>query len=426
MRKLRGQKVKFATLAIAWLWAELSFARFYHRDADAIDQESELNEETFNHIAAYQYSYPWNLRWLVRQNGFRITAGSLDVNRFYYREEVKFYGGSWLRLKLDRQVQQDYTTHLEQNELQVEVYPLQWLYFAVLGQSDSFKKFGDLGGAMGIRFGALSFLEFYGISVDHYYNSKETITTDNYLTNPVTKGLKWVIFPHSSIFFKGHYELDSKLVWDRKSRGYTYDYEATYIDSLLGLRLGPTAWQFAYQSHNKQEGKEYGEVAAPSFAKHLQRDHQSATAETSIYWDNGSYFGVGYNLVNRTARYTYPTIDPTLVNTEEDQDEEFPEPLEASTDRTDQTVFFKSRFAGREHGFLTGLFVTAHHLTVGTASDTSKEIKWHTAYQYFRGGNLSLQLSANWDIDKIRDNYPYTEKDFEPWDSGSLQFGISF
>ena len=86
-----------AMAACSSVWAALgpsrAEARFLTEDAEQIDPEELLSTETWNDRLSYRYPVYWDSLWDAADTAFRVNAGSLNVNRFDYAEDLKLSVG---------------------------------------------------------------------------------------------------------------------------------------------------------------------------------------------------------------------------------------------------------------------------------------------------------------------------------------------
>ena len=64
------------------------WARFDPVDALWIDPEEKNNTETWNDKNSYRYPVPWTREWMRAEMGYRVNAGSLNVSRFNFEDDV--------------------------------------------------------------------------------------------------------------------------------------------------------------------------------------------------------------------------------------------------------------------------------------------------------------------------------------------------
>src|SRR5688572_27713821 len=76
-------------LLLLYVLSSPAHARFLLEDADLVDREERNNTETYNDKLSYRYPVAWDRLWAAHDTGFRVNAGSLNLSRFDYLEDVK-------------------------------------------------------------------------------------------------------------------------------------------------------------------------------------------------------------------------------------------------------------------------------------------------------------------------------------------------
>ena len=67
------------------------YCRFIESDEYLIDQEEAYNTETYNDKYSYRFPLGWRRLYEQSDAAVRIHAGSLNISRFDYSEEIKFF-----------------------------------------------------------------------------------------------------------------------------------------------------------------------------------------------------------------------------------------------------------------------------------------------------------------------------------------------
>jgi hypothetical protein len=85
--------------------------------------------------------------------------------------------------------------------------------------------------------------------------------------------------------------------------------------------------------------------------------------------------------------------------------------------------------AEQRHIFRHGIFIS--HVRIWEERTEPRrrinnELKYQTAWEYRMGIASLIQLNANWNVDKIVENYPYRRESFRPWNGGNLQVQIAY
>ncbi|MCX6119535.1 MAG: hypothetical protein NT027_18515, partial [Proteobacteria bacterium] len=123
-----------------------SFARFNHRDASRIDDDSALNTESYNDEFSYRYPAAWIDQWNESSMGYRASAGSLSATRFIFTQNIKLDPNPLADFSLaffsDRK--EDYSEIVDQNELRFGMKVINELRLFVLADTASDKEYSDL------------------------------------------------------------------------------------------------------------------------------------------------------------------------------------------------------------------------------------------------------------------------------------------
>ncbi len=220
----------------------------------AFDDDISINmrnfkNENFIDIKAYQFRQSLQQQWYDTENGFRITAGSLDVDRLTLQSE--------LRLKHSLSDSVDVRLHHEEESfyglkpyarplLELATHPWQTpLEFSLLASPAYDKRQADLGFAIAFGLRPRNYLRFSWLEQDYYYNEKNAFDSSRYQQSPQVLGIEgdyWFGERLRSRFLWQESKPvtllnpDENLVFEHRSKqlNLTLDYHYQ-ADSLFGL-----------------------------------------------------------------------------------------------------------------------------------------------------------------------------------------------
>ncbi len=401
-------KIKIPIIVISLLFlATPVLARFYHSDADEVDSEHRVSSEYYNDVFSYEYPSRWYEIFDEAQMAYRASAGSYNVSRFYYVEDIKL-SSSKTPSAVDLHFKQKRDeTLLEQDfiqELRIQANSPWLLNASLLGNSGTFKKWGDLGAALGLFKSQNQNAEIYYWSVDHYYNTKEELDSDRYAKSTQSLGGRW-LWQWDSLQVEAFFEHDNPLVWERKSREYTYGYQKKQERIKLSCQVseGLSLFADAYQER-KEESKEWLSL---SLKKQLQRRVHHYQVGVLVQHDM-DHSQLLLHRIDRNADYRYEG--------EENELKRGPERYEGSVQREEWAVSYTYDLYIDEHWrSLLGAFV--NRVFVESADPYSVyETKVQTAFEYRFSERASSLWNVTWDTDMLKQG--------KPWGGGNIQFLI--
>ena len=161
---------------IIFLISSPSLARFIHDDAANVDSEERSNTETWNDKNSYRYPLSWNQAWNSSELGYRVNAGSLNVSRFAFEDDVKIAPNplSPLTASFLQSRREDLVEQSLEREIRLGWAFIPRMRLSLLGDSDTFKEYGDLGLALALWETSTSRTEVYYWNIDNYYKSKKS------------------------------------------------------------------------------------------------------------------------------------------------------------------------------------------------------------------------------------------------------------
>ena len=417
--------LRLITLCILWGWLSLNcFARFNHLDADRIDQEELLGVEYYNDIISYEHPIHWERKWRHSDVGYRVSAGSFNDKRFYYKEDIKLASPSDKKVvvSFNQERREDLLEESIYREAKLQFKQLLPLRLSVFGDGDSYKKWGDVGVGLGFEWAKNRYLEAYYWSVDHYYESKEGIKSDLYLKASKTHGLRF-FFDHLGPFsFEARYEKDSPLIWHRESRYYLYKYARSYWLASLNYD-SKDIWEvtLGLKRDLKQEAKLWNVTKFTdnreelSYSKDLDRDVKHYELSLLLHLGEREDLKFSIQKIVRAADYSYFRGSEVL-------DYQIDEEQSYDTVRN-EGMFYTTWNIPVDPDQRTQLGLHCNQVSIDNIQkpEESLEVKAQFAWEWVVSANGSVMLNSSWDIDQIARDV----KD-NPWGGGDIQLFLAF
>lgn len=422
MRDLRQKRNVFTILLTVVLGrSSIALARFSPDDATEIDQENRLNSESYNDAKSYEFPFSWQRDWRRSNLGYRVSAGSLNISKFLYREDIKLLEvvPDVGMMSFHQERYEDFLQQSRQSEVRLAVYLGSSMYLGLTAEGEYFKKWSDIGAVAGYGSPAGSYLEVKYYLVDLYYNEKED-ADDNYSRQPWAFTLAGRSDPKHREFWEFNYEYESPVRWQRRSAGYIY----TNYRQALALQVNwPWSETLLFLSHStferKTESKDWSAFPqTASFARNV------ATEDLGFVYtpkESSLEYNGGMSLVYRRSLYHYSNpsfskqsgvIDSEIIP-DSQRREVMPYLLLAKPLNTNQT--------------LRGGPIWSYALISENNTDRfTNEVKLQLAYEFKIGERVSTLINTNWDFDNLWVDAPYRERPFRPWDGGNLQIQAHF
>lgn len=224
--------------------------RFLEVDADEIDAEAVYGSETFNDKLSYRLPSAWVRLWDAHDTGVRVSAGSLDIRRFDYLEDVKLVAApdGPLSIGFEQTRREDSLEARTERAFRIEGRLSGPLRLFMLGDGGVNKEYGDVGWGVAWRRDRDHDVRAYVWSVDHFYDSKKVEPDDRRTRKPDTAGAKvrWVL---GEVRLAAELEADHPLRWHRPSLGYDYEYERRVASYRVEVPQGDALSLFAEGRH---------------------------------------------------------------------------------------------------------------------------------------------------------------------------------
>jgi hypothetical protein len=422
-REIGGTIAFLLPIYLCVVSAPLALARFGPDDATELDQENRLNSESYNDAKSYEFPFSWQRDWRQSRLGYRVSAGSLNVSKFLYREDFKLIEvvPDVGMMSLVQGRYEDFLQQSRRGELRLAGYVGHNCYLGPVAEGGYFKKWGDLGGVVGVGSPAGAFLEAEYYLVDLYYNEKED-SNDTYSRQPWAFTLAGRSDLRTRWFWEFHYEYESPVRWERLSENYIY---TNYRQALSLHGTLPWSETLMFLSNldleRKTEGKDW--LAFPQTASF---ERNVGTEDLSFVYtpkDSTLEYNGGASIIYRRALYHYsnPNLQaqPAVVDSEilpDSQRREFMSYLLVS----------KPLNNAQTQALRGGPIWSYSLISENSADMYANEVKLQMAYEFKIGKNVSTLLNTNWDLDNLWVDAPYHQKPFSPWDGGNIQIQALF
>jgi hypothetical protein len=392
--------------------------RFFETDESLIDQEERYNTETYNDKYSYRFPVGWYRLFDESDAAVRIHAGSLNASRFDYSEEIKFFvaneaaGFSFFQAR-----NEDVLEQVTAREVRMNGFFPGPVYISMLADGGSFKEYGDMGWAVGFGHIKRPVLELVYWSVDHFYDTKKSDEGDkrSKQTSTVAGRSHLAFSDELTVVLRGEY--DHPLIWERPSRGYTYEYVRKSAGTSAVYKLAPEQSLVLDLSWSKKrESKSWYDI---KYAKKMDREVR--ISELKWIEEGIVEHAVGVAYVDR--RVSYEQSGSAL-----DTPDSLPEELSPEHSKRDEFVLFGTRYeplSGDRHYMQYGLHLNYVNLKE-TRHDRVFESKAQWAWEYRYTKNARVLFNTSWDINQLTDDFPFDERPFRPWGGGDIQFIAAF
>ncbi|MEY4631995.1 MAG: hypothetical protein RIQ81_2115 [Pseudomonadota bacterium] len=399
-----------------------ALARAGADDCSDFSDDIPLAGESLNDAASYDFPEHWRDWWDLGGTSARISAGSLNAREFLYSEDLRFEAtsnDSQVSLFFDRGLRQNHWLKSSGTELNLNITPGNSGVpsFSVLMDSDAIKKNADLGLAIGWRQSLVDYSEFFFWSIDHYYNTKET-SAARWIKKPFAWGYRFSKpRPESSEtpwLQQAQIEIQPKAVYDNPDAGTV----CTTSRRSLTLR-GKITTHILWNVANFNTEKNVTSKSSAGTATHTKRDSASA----AVTWiSSPAQSGAG-------GEYDSVRIEILVDKLER-------ESQAASGLRREAIVSARRHLEAGETGqWFFGIIASRGQQSIGIAEADGAQVieqaKLQTGFEYQIGRNTkagrpkgSFRTLANWDLDHLVQDFPYSKRRFRPWDGGLLQFSI--
>lgn len=410
--------------------------------------------EFLNDSVAYAWSQPWQDLWDA-SSGYgaaRLSAGSLDAREFLYLEEINLSAappGSPLWIFLRRQILEQGPDESVDHELSLSLPTVSDSFVpSLLTDTDSNKKWSDLGLAIGKRKSMNDFAEIYFWSPDHYYNTKaldedsEGGDAGKWQKHPYSWGFR-VASPERNARLS-HLNLEVDTPARFRSSQLTCEYRALslhargkipvqlkWLDESGTNRL---LWRIALSRHDKLIDKFGDEFVDPTKSSRMTTEVELALDRTLGPLDSSSE-QLDASLPSRGHWHAAILWHQDRIKIQNE--------THRSYDRDE--VVLSTRYTNtmkEDLWYFLGAIGSLGHRTRPSWTDANEivgddieQLKFQTGIEWRilesapgagRGRRMTgaFRTLANWDIDHLVSDFPYKKHSIRPWDGGLLQFII--
>lgn len=386
-----------------------------------IDQDFELNTESYNDRLSYRRPISWDANWDWASSGFRVSAGSLTMTRFYFVEDIKIdpISTNDLSIAFEQSRVEDSTEIEEARELRLGIRLIDQLRLLVLGDGSVDKEYGDIGVGARMFETEDQHLDFIYWSVDHYYNDKTHEPGATYLQPARTYELRgWRKIFSDSVSGSAKIESDLPFSWQRPESG-IYSYWRNKVSGTLNL--GSTADQFYFLTVENDE--KFESWSSLDGLNQMRFKRRATFVELGKSWRPYSVdqaFRMSVFGVNRLSKWAYPEDEKTIKK------RSLAVPP-SSSDRKESGIDVRSEsLLSPRSKFSQG--VVANNVTIleGARRWRNLEVKYVTAVNWNFTPEAGFGLNATWDIDQITRDFPYQQAPFRPWGGGNIEAQMVF
>ena len=397
-------------------------ARFDHGDAAQIDAEEANNTETWNDKNSYRYPVTWEHEWQASEMAYRVNAGSLNVSRFNFADDIKFAPNPLERLTaaFTQSRREDLVEKTIDRELRIGWAFIPGMRLSLLGDADTLKEYGDLGLALTLSESPGRRTEVYAWGVDYYYASKRSDDAATRTKESKTYGMRSDHQRRGDLIgWQAKVEWDTPVDWTLPSAGWRYQYDRRLFDGRIELAPDPSNALYASALwERKTEGKTaLTTVDAPATYKSMIRD--SLVTELGSEYHDSSH--IQYTAaVQRVWRRVHYDMSAAFSGVSIPGETRSP----ASVLRQEWGLIL-TRYAtidddwSLQHGMMANdVSIQEDHRSWKTV-----ELKYQLLFDFHLNDRTRFALNTTWDIDQIVRDYPYSKKSpFRPWGGGDLQF----
>lgn len=399
-----------------------ALARYFPDDSQSVDSEERLTTEAFIDFPSYRPRPSWQAAVDESDNALRLSAGSLTMTRFFYEAQIRFASPMDRRFAVAYSQEKTQTTATADVDQEVRLQTnlgidgARGWHLAGLGDSDTFKQYGDLGVALGTHAERHRFAEAYAWSVDHYFNSKGPVTA-RYTRRPVAIGargqqdLPAIAGKESTVLWNIRW--DTPLTLRDRDAMIEYHHARRVADVAWTFRLDPARrlkWHGIHET--KDESREaLGEITQ---FKSLRRQTDSDEISlANIETDTETGIVHALHVANYDQRRPPRGVSPI-------------DDFERSIRRQEITAFHFADVARWSDGHRIRLGALGSAGRVATRDRDpwmNFHAKIHTGWEYRISPGSAFSASCNWDADHIVTDC-LRGMACRPWDGGNLQFMV--
>lgn len=380
-------------------------ARVSRSECRGLEADMPLAGEALNDAASYAWTRDWEDRWDRGGNGARLSAGSLDAYKFLYVEQIRLAAipqesALWIFLQRNkRETANDYEVSNELN-LALPFHGENHLATSLITDSDSDKKWSDLGFAFGRRKNLVDYAEVFFWSVDHYYNTKE-LDDARWLNKPYSWGVRYARPEAGLALRKMDIEIDTASRLREGTTTCDYSRQALVASGDIG-----TPWRWTIEHVAKQKNLSSGEAGANPVD--IDRTYDRVDLTWSAAAPDDAAWTTGIELHRDILRRS---------------DQAAPNERHEAVVRSVRAKDISAQLRGTIGAVASRGERTVDRGTPGE-KETIEQIKFQTGLEYRVGDQGAFRALANWDVDHLFTDFPYKKNHLRPWDGGLLQFSL--
>ncbi len=400
-------------------------ARFDPSDAAKIDPEETNNTETWNDKNSYRYPVAWDRDWYKTEMGYRINAGSLNVSRFNFEDDIKITPRPLapFTAAFTQSRREDLAEQSVEREVRLGWAFAEGMRLSILGDADTLKEFGDLGMALALYESQDQRTEIYAWGVDYYYKTKHSDAaarrdreSRTYGFRSDRQGIEHPLGWHARL------EWDTPLDWTLPTAGWRYQYDRRFFDGRMDVAIntrqtafGSVVWE------RKSEGKTaLSDADTSGIYKTMLRTSWIADVGSEYQPDPQTQYQIAIQRVHRDVRYQKSSgFRANSIPGET----EGPDHV-----RRNEWGLWITRHApvADRVAIQHGLMVNDVRVTEDLREWQTFETKYQLLFDFQLNDRTRFGLNTTWDMDQIVRDYPYSKKSpFRPWGGGDLQFMMS-
>lgn len=413
---------KHIVFTVIFLASGTALGRFDPEDAKMVDAEEKNNTESWNDKNSYRYPKRWDDQWSRADMGYRVNAGSLNVSRFNYEDDIRLaprpldeFTASYTQSR-----REDLAEQTIDREVRVGWRFIEGMRFSILGDVNTFKEFGDLGVALAVWEAPSERTEIYYWSVDHYYDSKRSDDAAHRDKNSQTIGLQTTRLTETGrIGWAARYEYDSPVEWSHPAAGWQYAYERNWFDGRIDVPISSNYTAYGSLTAERKIEKKVSLISGAAGRVFKFMERQSAIAEVGMDVRSGE--GIQYTAAVQTVRrrvgYDYGSLAEGVAGWSETNG-----PKSVHRDEWG-LILTRHRSITPRFAFQHGASVNDVRIKEDNRIWKTIEVKYQALFDFTLNENTFMGINTTWDIDQIIRDYPYPEKaPFRPWGGGALLF----
>jgi hypothetical protein len=404
----------YGLIVLQVLYSSGLVARFSHRMVDHFDLNENIEDEHYIDIISYQQPFVWDSFWRKSLNSYRASSGSLDYRRYNYLGDIKLYtkNNNLVRFEYTQRSEETLADFFAEQKVKILFNVHDKFYISLITEPETYKKFADYGASLSYETSPEDRMEIYYWAIDFEYNNKETIKTDEYSKKSYTIGTN-ITHENKKIYFNLNLEYDSPHIWNRKSKGYQYEYAnlrkyltfILHLDDTQSLKIKSDY----YKRTDRKDWKYLDSTAPGGQYRYLNRTKWELLL-SSVFYRSSSVVELGMKVVflkTKEHKNVVDTINEDIEVAIFNKDVERKEIGPFATINFPVTKYLHSQY---------GVFL--HHINKSNKKSI-QYAKLQTALDFRINNNLFILANVTWRLHRMFEKNPSTRN---PWGGGNLQF----